>query len=110
MWDGLDELLHQISMMGIELVPETSIFNKLTWLIAVVLFVILKGTIYKIPLMMSASFNKLFKATKLTLNFDISDFGTTIKTCINLNVDYDNKTKERGGATKFLGLQIDNLK
>jgi hypothetical protein len=34
MWDGLDDLLHQILMMGMELVLETSIFNELTWLIA----------------------------------------------------------------------------
>jgi hypothetical protein len=34
MWAGLDELSHQILMMGIELVPETSIFNQLTQLIA----------------------------------------------------------------------------
>jgi hypothetical protein len=34
MWDGLDDLLHQILMMGTELVPEMSIFNQLTLLIA----------------------------------------------------------------------------
>jgi hypothetical protein len=34
MWDGLDELLHQILMMGMELDPETLICNQLTWLIA----------------------------------------------------------------------------
>jgi hypothetical protein len=34
MWDDLVELLHQILMTGMELVPETSIFNELTWLIA----------------------------------------------------------------------------
>jgi hypothetical protein len=34
MWDSLDELLYLILMRGIELVPETSIFNQLTWLIA----------------------------------------------------------------------------
>jgi hypothetical protein len=30
MCDGLDKWLHQILMMGMELVPETSIFNELT--------------------------------------------------------------------------------
>jgi hypothetical protein len=34
MWDSVDELLHQILMMGTELVPEMSIFNQLTRLIA----------------------------------------------------------------------------
>jgi hypothetical protein len=34
MWAGLDELLHQILMMGMELVPEISIFNELIRLIA----------------------------------------------------------------------------
>jgi hypothetical protein len=34
MWASLVELLHQILMMGTELVPETSIFNELTRLIA----------------------------------------------------------------------------
>jgi hypothetical protein len=31
------------------------------------------------------------------------------KTCINLNMGYDNKTVEEAGTTKFLGLQNDNL-
>jgi hypothetical protein len=34
MWDNLVELLHKILMMGTELVPEMSIFNGLTQLIA----------------------------------------------------------------------------
>jgi hypothetical protein len=34
MWASLDELLHQILMIGAELVPETSIFNQLTQLTA----------------------------------------------------------------------------
>jgi hypothetical protein len=35
-------------------------------------------------------------------------FATKKKTCINLNIYYDNKTTEKIG-TKFLGLEIDNL-
>jgi hypothetical protein len=34
MWEGLDELLHQILMMGTKEVPEMLSFNQLTWLIA----------------------------------------------------------------------------
>jgi hypothetical protein len=34
MWDDLDKVLHQILMMGMKLVPEMSIFNQLTQLIA----------------------------------------------------------------------------
>jgi hypothetical protein len=35
-------------------------------------------------------------------------FATNSKTCINLNIGYDNKTIEEVLTTKFLGLQIDN--
>jgi hypothetical protein len=34
MWAGLGELLHQILMMGTEMVPETSIFCELAQMIA----------------------------------------------------------------------------
>jgi hypothetical protein len=35
-------------------------------------------------------------------------FATNEKTCINLNIGYDNKTVEEVLTAKFLGLQIDN--
>lgn len=37
------------------------------------------------------------------MNFD------TNKTCMNLNICYDNKINEETGTTKFLSLQTDNL-
>jgi hypothetical protein len=53
----------------------------------------------------------LFKANKLTLNFDKTDlikFSINNKTNINFNIGYDNKTIEEVVTTKFLCLQIDN--
>jgi hypothetical protein len=44
-----------------------------------------------------ASLNKWIKANKLTLNFDKTNFMkscTNNKTCVNLNIGYDNKTNE----------------
>jgi hypothetical protein len=55
--------------------------------------------------------NNWFKANKLILNFDKTNFmkfTTNNKTSINLNIGYDNKTTEEVLTTKFLGLQIDN--
>jgi hypothetical protein len=34
--------------------------------------------------------------------------GTNNKTCVNLNIGYDEKTIEEVETTTFLGLQIDN--
>jgi hypothetical protein len=60
--------------------------------------------------MVIADLNNWFKASKLTLNFDKTDFmkfATNNKTSINFNIACDNKTIEVL-TTKFLGLQIDN--
>jgi hypothetical protein len=57
-----------------------------------------------------ADLNNWFKANKLTLNFDKTNFikfTTNNKTSINFNIGYD-KTVEEVLTTKFLGLQIDN--
>jgi hypothetical protein len=57
------------------------------------------------------SLNKWFKVNQHTLKFDktnIMKFSTNNKTCINLNISYDNKTTEETGRTKFTGLQTDN--
>jgi hypothetical protein len=35
-------------------------------------------------------------------------FATNNKTCINLNIGYDDKTTEEVLTTQFLGLQTDN--
>jgi hypothetical protein len=54
-----------------------------------------------------------FKANKLTLNFDKTNFmkfTTNNKTSINFNIGYDDRTTEEVLSTKFLGLQIDNNK
>jgi hypothetical protein len=53
-----------------------------------------------------AGLNRWFKANELTLNFDKTNFikfATNNKTCISLNIGYDNKTIEIL-TTKFLGL------
>jgi hypothetical protein len=53
------------------------------------------------------SLSKWFKADKLTLNSDKTKFiklSTKSKTCINVNVWYDNKTTEEVETTKFLDL------
>jgi hypothetical protein len=55
--------------------------------------------------------NKWFKANKLALNFDKTNyikFGTKNKTCPSLNIGVDNKLIEEVEANKFLGLQTDN--
>jgi hypothetical protein len=58
-----------------------------------------------------ASLNRWIKANKFTLNFDKTNFMkfcTNNKTCVNLNMGFDDKTIEEVETTKFLGLQIDS--
>jgi hypothetical protein len=58
-----------------------------------------------------ADLNKWFKANKLVLNFDKTNyikFATKNNTCPSLNIGFDNKLIEEVEANKFLGLQIDN--
>jgi hypothetical protein len=58
-----------------------------------------------------AILNRWIKANKLTLNFDKTNFikfCTNNKTCVNLNMGFDDKTIEEVETTKFLGLQIDS--
>jgi hypothetical protein len=53
-----------------------------------------------------ASLNKGIKANKLTLHFDktnLMKFCSNNKTCVNLNIGYDNRTIEVE-TTRFLGL------
>jgi hypothetical protein len=55
--------------------------------------------------------NKWIKANKLTFNFDETNFMkfcTNNKTCVNLNIGYDDKSVEEVETTKFLCLQIDS--
>jgi hypothetical protein len=55
--------------------------------------------------------NEWIKASKLTLNFDKTNFlkfCTTNKNCVNLSIGYVDKTIEEVETTKFLGLQVDN--
>jgi hypothetical protein len=49
------------------------------------------------------SLNKWFKAIKLALNFDKTDFMNN-KTYFNLNIGYDDKTIEEVETAKFLGM------
>jgi hypothetical protein len=58
-----------------------------------------------------ASLSKWMKANKLTLNFDKTNFmkfSTNNKTCVNLNIGYDDKTIEEIETAKIPGPQIDN--
>jgi hypothetical protein len=58
-----------------------------------------------------ASLKEWFKAKRLTLSFDKTDvmkFYTTIRTYINLNIGYVNRTTEEVEITKFLDPQSDS--
>jgi hypothetical protein len=62
-------------------------------------------------MMFLLAWNRWIKANKLILNFDKTNFMkfcTNNKTCVNLNMGFDDKTIEEVETTKFLGLQIDS--
>lgn len=57
------------------------------------------------------SLNRMIKASELTFNFNKTyflKFYTNNKTCVNLNIGFDDKTIQEVETTEFCGLQIDS--
>jgi hypothetical protein len=59
MWDILDELSHQILMMGRELVPEMSIFNQLAHPIAREVFISISPSPFRCLIALASSLSSL---------------------------------------------------
>jgi hypothetical protein len=78
----------------------------------VLLLTILKVNYFKNSISdVSANLFKLFGASKLMLNLDKTSFlesACNNKTCINLNIGYDDTRSGETGTARFFGLQINN--